>query len=485
MVFGWGPLVYAVLPLPYPIDYLEKVPQAEEAEISEEEKVEEAPATEFRPLIAPDFKAQKALGYETGVTFRVPESLREKVDFWKKVYRQYSVDDYILHDADHNLIIYRTVDVADIHNKRTSYRNIRRALGARLNQHKREIRNLLTSIHKKKDNPESLTVEEKKIFDLFRDVPDPNKFLKARFDIRSQLGQKERFAQGIIWAGRYLPMMEKIFQEEGLPMELTRLPFVESSFNIKARSKVGASGIWQFIRSTGRRYLSINFAVDERNDPIEATRSAAKLLKANHGYLQSWPLALTAYNHGASGMQRAVRKVGTNDLGEIIQKYRSRTFGFASKNFYSEFLAALETELEYEKYFGKLNVEAPLTFEEVEMKGYTSVKSLLKITGISKELLKRYNPGLTDYVFLGRKLIPRGYRIKLPPEMKNDFVASYQGLPREDVRAEQKTFTYHRVRRGDTLTHLASLYDTTIGEIRQANRIGRYLYAGQLLVIPK
>ena len=485
-IFLIAPLrtLYAVLPLPYPIDYLEKIPAIEKEELTEEEQIEEAPPTEFAPITPPDFRKQKAIGYEPDITFRVPAGLKDKVDFWKLIYHYYSVDQYVLHDSDYNLI-YKVVDVSDIHRKKVNYRAQRKALAQRLGAHKRELRALLTSVHQKRSHSESMTSEEKKLFDLFRKVENPQKFWIARYNIRSQLGQKERFQQGIIWAGRYLRMMEKIFQEEGVPMELTRLPFVESSFNIKARSKVGASGVWQFIRSTGRRYLSINAAVDERNDPIEATRASAKLLKANYGYLKSWPLAVTAYNHGAAGIQRAVRKVGTKDIIMIIDRYRSRTFGFASKNFYAEFLAALETELEYQKYFGALKTEAPLDFEEVDIQKYIGIHVLTRYTAISKEVLKRYNPGLTSYVFAGKKFIPPGYRLKLPHGAKEEFLAAYGEIPSQLVAKAQKKFIYHRVHRGDTLTYLARLYDTSVSEIRRANRIGRFLYRGQTLIIPR
>lgn len=476
--------LYAVLPLPYPIDYLEKIPAIEKEELTEEEQIEEAPPTAFAPITPPDFRKQKAIGYEPDVTFRVPPGLKDKVDFWKSIYHTYSVNQYVLHDSDYNLV-YKIVDISDINRKNMSYRSQRKLIAQRLGAHKREIRALLISVYHKQAHLDSMSSEERKFFDLFRNIQDPKKFWNARYNIRSQLGQKERFEQGIIWAGRYLPMIEKVFQEEGVPMELTRLPFVESSFNIKARSKVGASGVWQFIRSTGRRYLSINAAVDERNDPIEATRAAAKLLKTNYQYLESWPLAVTAYNHGAAGMQRAVRKVNTKDIATIIDRYRSRTFGFASKNFYSEFLAALETELEYQKYFGALKTEAPLDFEEVEVQKYVGIHVLTRYTDISKEVLKRYNPGLTPYVFTGKKFIPPGYRLKLPKGAKEAFEASYEQIPSQMVAKTQKKFIYHRVQRGDTLTYLAHFYDTTVGEIRRANRIGRFLYSGQTLVIPK
>lgn len=473
---------FFVLPLPYPIDYLEQVPEAEEVAIEEEETIEEAPATEFSPLSPPDFQNQKALGYEFGVTFKVPEGLRHQVNFWKKIYQEYSIDEYVLHDSLYHLMIYRTVNIRDINQKKISYRQQRRLITNRLSAYKKEIRDILYSIHRKKNDSKSLSSAERRIYEEFSQIPDPNKFLKAAREIRAQLGQKERFEQGIIWAGRYLGFMEKIFQEEQVPIELTRLPFVESSFNIKARSKVGASGVWQFMRSTGSRYMSINSALDERNDPIEATRAAAKLLKHNYLKLKNWPLAITAYNHGASGMGRAVRQVDSEDLIEIIQKYRSRTFGFASKNFYAEFLAALETELDYPKYFGSLRVEAPLTFDEVEIKNYIHISKLIEHTSFSKELLKRYNPALTNYVFSGKKLIPSGYLLKLPPNSKEAFLEAYVKIPKQQ---KQSKVTYHRVRRGDTLIYLARLYDTTVSEIRDANRIRKHIFTGQLLVIPK
>jgi membrane-bound lytic murein transglycosylase D len=99
--------------------------------------------------------------------------------------------------------------------------------------------------------------------------------------LRFQLGQKDRFLDGLYQSGRFLSFMEDIFKKEGMPLELTRLPFVESSFNIRARSKVGASGIWQFMRSTARLFIKLSPAIDERNDPLRATEAAARLLRYN------------------------------------------------------------------------------------------------------------------------------------------------------------------------------------------------------------
>jgi len=249
---------FLVLPLPYPIAYLEKIPSVEEEEIKQEAAVEEAPATEFRPLVPADFESQKAIGYTYGETFKVPLGLERQVDFWKLIYHRYSNQQYVIHDLD-TMIIYRTVTIRDIDRQSISYRQKRRLINNRLKAHKRHVRALLRSVHEKRRHPEKLTPAEKKIYDLFIGWEDSQKFLRASRGsrIRAQLGQKENFKQGIIWAGRYLDRMENIFKDEDLPMELTRLPFVESSFNLRARSKVGASGIWQFMRSTGIRFLQI------------------------------------------------------------------------------------------------------------------------------------------------------------------------------------------------------------------------------------
>jgi membrane-bound lytic murein transglycosylase D len=209
--------------------------------------------------------------------------------------------------------------------------------------------------------------------------------------------------------------MEEVFFREGLPLQLTRLPFVESSFNVNARSKVGASGIWQFMPSTGSLFLKVGSVLDERNDPIRATEAAAKLLKMNFESLGSWPLAVTAYNHGRKGIQRAVSKLGTLDLNDLVMDYRRRAFGFASSNFYTCLLAAIEVEKNAEAYFGKVDHKRPIpTFEFVlpEAVRLAEVIDLLKLNRLE---VSRLNPALdTLEVWQHRGVVPAGYRLRLP-----------------------------------------------------------------------
>jgi len=139
------------------------------------------------------------------------------------------------------------------------------------------------------------------------------------------------------------PKMLPILRQHKVPEELVALPLIESSFDNRARSHAKAAGLWQFLRSTARRFgLSVRGKQDERYDPVRSTAAAARMLKHHHEELGSWPLAITAYNHGLGGIKRAVQTLGTQDIGRIVAEYQGRRFGFASRNFYAEFLAAME-----------------------------------------------------------------------------------------------------------------------------------------------
>lgn len=348
-----------------------------------------------------DYSAREA-------TFNLPvegSTLRTAVDFWVKIYGTYSTNEGVIHDTKDLNIIYEAIDRRKV--------NIKAA--------KNKVRQILLKLHRlkiaeSKEHYEELNAEEKRIATLFDRSNDRLKFLNAAHykRLRFQLGQKDRIKEGIIESGRYLPFMEEIFYKEGLPRPLTRLPFVESSFNTRARSKVGASGIWQFMRATGREFIKINESVDERNDPLRATEAAAKLLKINFDSLKSWPLAVTAYNHGRTGLMRAVRRLGTDDLEEIIENNKARNFGFASSNFFACLLAAIEVEKNSEKYFGKMNREEPHFFYEVPLPSPVKLTTLKKFMGISLKSIEDLNPGLTERALKSKEKISKEYRLRLP-----------------------------------------------------------------------
>ena len=242
--------------------------------------------------------------------------------------------------------------------------------------------------------------------------------------VRSQRGAKEQFFSGLQVSGRYLSQMQKIFRAEGLPPELAYLPLVESSFNVRAQSSVGAVGIWQFMTDTGKKFLRISDALDERRDPLASTRAAARLLKENYRLLGSWPLAITAYNHGTEGIFRAISAVGSRNLVDMIQRYESPTFGFASKNFYAEFLAAVDVATNSDAYFPFLRAHRSWILREVEIKRLVLLQSLLKPAAISQNDFFEWNPALSATT----KYLPVGYRVKLPPEKLESFVAAQRRI---------------------------------------------------------
>lgn len=345
--------------------------------------------------------------------------LKRNLDFWISIYAKYTSQEGLIHDAKYVDHIYQRVSLKTDPKHKTV-----KALRDRWKK-------VLLSVHQKRDDPEKMTAEEKRVYEMYRDVPEPDKFLRAahRKRIRFQLGQKDRFAEGLRSSGKYTHQMEKIFKEKGLPPELTRLPFVESGFNLKARSKVGASGIWQFMIATARNFMRVDESVDERNDPLFATRAAAALLAQNHEFLKTWPLAITAYNHGRKSLMRATRRIGSDDYPFLLEEYRQRSFGFASQNFLFEFLAAVEVSSRPEVYFGRIAFDGVLPFAEVKLQeGQLKLKTLLKRTGYSKVQFSELNPSLTEAVWDGKLNLPLHFPIRIPREVEESEADAIQAF---------------------------------------------------------
>lgn len=270
-----------------------------------------------------------------------PPELESRIRYWVKVYTELSAQQAWVHDAANPDVIYETVDLRTLRTQKGWGR------GEALRQSRLKWRRVLLSLAARKSF-DGLNDLEKRAHAVWRTQGEvsPEVFLRAahRRRLRTQIGSKEAFESGLIHSKRYLPEMERIFTAYGLPLGLTRLPFVESSFNVNAISKVGASGIWQFMRSTGKVYLRIDDEVDERNDPLKATEAAARLLKKNYEVFEDWPLAVTAYNHGRKFVLRLMRAEGASDFRDIVLGTRFRQMGFASRNFYACLLAAIEAE---------------------------------------------------------------------------------------------------------------------------------------------
>jgi membrane-bound lytic murein transglycosylase D len=417
--------------------------------------------------------------------FAVPAGLERAVEFWKRVYGEWSEDEVTFHDRDDLGIIYRTMDQEKSETP-SGYAANEAAQEALIDHYRRILLDLAT----RNPDPRTLSGEYREVYDQFGDLGSPARWRQAADRIRVQRGLREKFQRGLIHSGQFRDHILAIFREEGIPEQIAWLPMVESTFNIEARSKVGAAGVWQFMPGTGRQYMRVDATIDERLDPIIAARGAARLLKQNYQGLGSWPLALTAYNHGYYGMRRAVQQVGTNDYMTIRRLYDGPAFGFASKNFFAEFLAAFYVAEHAEQYFGMHDPFRALEFDVVALPVGMRLGDVASAVQVDADRLWKLNPSLTDEVWSGRRSVPAGFRLRVPPgygrEAPLQLAASAASRDTRSVRTAPGTEEMpriHTVRRGDTLTSIATRYGLSVGDLialndlqdRDAIRVGQKL----------
>jgi membrane-bound lytic murein transglycosylase D len=343
--------------------------------------------------------------------------LEQRIEFWKKVYTQYGENDVIIHDRIRVNLIY-DVAVRGEHQSRVD-----------------EVRDALAEIQDNLDSTADLSPMAKQIREAIVADGTPvtaDALEQLRENVHTQLGIKERFRSGIVRSGRYVEDFRQVFERIGVPAELALLPLVESSFENRALSNAGAAGIWQFTRGTGRLYLKVTRKVDERLNPEKATSAAARLLLDNYKALGSWPLAITAYNHGRGGMMRAKEEVGSSEMTKILDEYKGPLFGYASMNFYAEFLAAVEVYNGYEQYFGQLVLDGP------------SRKAAAK-TAVAA--------------------------VKAPAK---------KAAAAQTASAADK----YKVRKGDTLTEIARRFGTNVRDLMDTNNLrNSVIHAGQILLV--
>jgi membrane-bound lytic murein transglycosylase D len=410
-------------------------------------------------------------------TFPLPEELQPDVDFWVSIFTRYASDEGVLHDNRNLAVVYERIDMpADISRKERN-RRVKKRRDAL-------VRILQRLADGKRDN---LSAEEARVLSLWPGDVSNDTLRAAAGRIRFQQGLANRFREGLQRSGRWRDFIETEFAALGVPVELAALPHVESSYNPDARSHVGASGIWQFTRSTGRRFMRVDHVIDERNDPYAATRGAGRLLAYNYSITGNWPMAITAYNHGLAGVRRAQRIHGDTAYVDIFHNYNGRTFGFASRNFYLAFLAAKEVDQNPERYFPGVVRESPTVYAELKLPDYIPAEDLATELGVSPRNIAKHNPALQPTVWEGSKHLPRGYTVRLPAAMLQDPAATLlASVPDDKWHAEQLPDLFHTVARGDTLSELAERYDTRVSTLVALNGLGsrHRIRAGQKLRLP-
>jgi membrane-bound lytic murein transglycosylase D len=320
--------------------------------------------------------------------FEIDPDLDKRVDFWVKIYSHYSENQGVFHRIHSPEQILGEIDLSEFENN-----------------------SVLSEYGKSKKISMYIDAERKRI---------SKKYKISTKQFRLQMGLKERMERAFYNSGKYLEMMEEVFASAKLPIELTRIPFVESSFNIKAQSRVGASGLWQIMPSVAKSEGYIQKNYDKRNHPYYSTVLASDIFKQNYKSLKSWPLAITAYNHGLTGVRRMKKKVDSRDLVDLIESdKRTRTWGFASENFYACFLAVLEVERRAVDLFGAdLLTAKPLSTKNIQLRRVTSKHEVLKMFGGSSSKLKRYNPHIRWSLLDKAKKFPAGLPLIVPQNAK-------------------------------------------------------------------
>jgi membrane-bound lytic murein transglycosylase D len=405
------------------------------------------------------------------------DSLSANVTFWTDVFTKHTTRQVVFHDPELLDIVWEVHDVAHIVDSGSSERKKAQDLRTYIDRNAHEIANRIRGL-----NPASpANAADRRLVEALqrhKGARPALSVLAAR--VRTQKGLGDRLCDSYRRSQAYMEQMLPLMAKHGVPEELVYLPLVESGYNVGAHSHKGAVGIYQFTHATGRRYLHIDHAVDERRDPILATEAAAKYLRSNYDRLNSWPLAITGYNHGENGMEYAVRKLGTRDLGVIVASYDGRSFGFASKNFYAELLAAVDSMRIATERCDSAGVIS-LSRDLFPLDATVWFRDLVRAADVSSSRLAELNPALTADVLRGRYPVPRGYRLRLPTGTSEVFGRAYAALPKAPTSSP-----VHVVRRGETLSEIASAHRTSVRVLMAMNGIRDpgLLRAGQKVKLP-
>ena len=340
--------------------------------------------------------------------FPYDPALKPQVDFWRHVYGVWGLSNVVLHDDKYLDLVYEVIQLPGLVND--GYTESQRQY---LRARQQVWKDRLTALEDTVMTGAPLSPSEQQLATHI--ASKAGTVAGASDRLRSQRGLRERFKRGLEISGRYDALFRDIFRQAGLPEDLAYLPHVESSFQNHASSSAGAVGMWQFTKPAARIYLNMGPGLDERRDPVASARGAARYLRDSYDDLGNWALALTSYNHGVGGMKRAQQYYG-NDFAKIVYHYNHPNFGFASRNFYTEFLAAREVAKNAHRYFPEgVRYEAPLNWDRVVLQQSASASTIAQQFGLTTYQLTPLNSAWTDATRTDQVMLPSGAEVWLPP----------------------------------------------------------------------
>lgn len=355
--------------------------------------------------------------------FDTPPSLVKRVQHWENVYGAYDSNEVIFYDED-SLVVYDKLVLPKVP-KELSSSKYRKDVESRRGQ----IFNVLNLLAKQQEP----TLLQKELYEQIKKRLDDKK-IKSYEALPDQLkwqnGLKSQFAMGLKESGKYIHEVENIIVKNGFPKEIALLPFVESFYFLGTESSKSAVGIWGLLKETARiNGIHVNNFVEERRDPILATNASMNYLKKAMSYLKEWPLTITSFNCGLPGMIRASQNLNSTDLEVIIKEHDSPIFGYASKNYYATFLAALHVYQRQQELFPNLVQEKPWTYDFVQVNKPVLVPDLIKAGAIAKDEIRVLNPSFTKRTLEGLEVIPAQYTLRVPKGSLPTFNKAIKTIP--------------------------------------------------------
>lgn len=325
-------------------------------------------------------------------------------------------------------------------------------------------------------------------------VPERNEHVEKWIGYYTGRG-REVFQKWLSRSGNYMDLLTRNLRAEGVPEELANLVFVESGFNMHAKSVARAVGPWQFIRGTAKLFgLEITPYIDERRDPELATRAAARYLRRLYGMFDgSWPLALAAYNSGEGTVLRAIKRQKTNDFWSLKLPRETREY-------VPQFMAAMEIASDPERYGFQVPENSPWAVDAITVRGAVDLKLLSSLTEVPLDELQRLNPAFVRHRTPAEKLgtmvrVPHGTGIQLQNVVDNEYrpkplskaeirsAAKAHRLELRTSRRYRRGGSMHVVRRGETLSAIAAKNRTSTSRLARLNGISAssHVRAGQRL----